>query len=67
MFLDTVYIYDIFENDFIQLLLHATLLFIYFLANSFCFFIRNKVYYNTYAGTGYILTIMMYLYNNSYF
>lgn len=68
MFLDTVllYIYDIFENDFIQLLLHAitTVLFFFWLFHFV--FLSDKVYCNTYACTGYILKIIMYLYN-SYF
>ena len=42
-----------------NLLLHAILHY-YFV------FLSDKVYCNTYAGTGYILKIIMYLYN-SYF
>ena len=58
MFLDTVYMTYL-KMILFNLLLHA-ILYYYFV------FLSDKVYCNTYAGTGYILKIIMYLYN-SYF
>ena len=63
MFLDTVYRYMTYLKMILfNLLLHAILYTIYY----YFVFLSDKVYCNTYAGTGYILKIIMYLYN-SYF